>query len=66
METYMKEILKIILNIKNIKKNNDDEIVSKFRKEFNLNENDYDNKRILEALKIANNDFNKAFKSLFQ
>ena len=40
----------LTVNIKNIQKNNEDEIVSKFRKEFSLSENDYDNKRLSDIL----------------
>jgi hypothetical protein len=45
---------------------NENKDVTKFRAEFNLSKNDYDSKRILEALKNANNDFGTAFASLFQ
>lgn len=40
--------------------------VQNFRKEFSLSINDYSHQRLLKALKDANNDFNKAFDSLFQ
>ena len=55
------EPLILNVNIKGVK-----EEISKFRKEFSLNEKDYDSKRLLEVLEKANFDYNKAFDSLFQ
>ena len=40
--------------------------VQNLRNVFNLSIKDFSHQRLLKALKDANNDFNKAFDSLFQ
>ena len=73
-----KQFLNIILN--NEEKNNNeneknvlnkyfkddkDEIVKKFRDNFNLSEKNFTKEKILIALEKNDNDFNKAFTSFF-
>ena len=39
--------------------------IKKFRKDYNLNENEYPNKKIFEALKENDFEFESTFESLF-
>ena len=45
--------------------NINEDIVDKFRKEYNLSKEEYSDERILKALKKYKNDFNNAFSSFY-
>ena len=49
----------------NLQININEDIVEKFRKEFNLSKKDYSDAQILRSLKKYKNDFNKTFASFF-
>jgi len=61
-ETFGEE-LELTVEIKENEENIDR--INEFRQKYDLNNNDYSNEKILEALKKNNFDYDKAFSSLF-